>query len=87
MKTEKILEKETLKWLERLEAKTKNIKLIDVKGAWALENIKAYISDSKYFHKKGDLVRAFEAIVYAYGIYETALHSNLIVNEGRLEKP
>ena len=78
MQIKKILENETLKWLGRLESKTKNIKLIDERGAWALENIKAYISDCRYFHKKADLVRAFEAIVYAYGIYETALHSKLI---------
>ena len=76
--TEETLKKETEKWLARLEEKTKDIKLLDNNGKWALENVKAYISDCKHFQKKEDFVRAFEAVVYAYGIYETALHCKLL---------
>lgn len=73
-----ILKQETEKWLARLEEKTKDIKLANNNGKWALENIKAYISDCKHFHKTNDFVRSFEAVIYAYGIYETALHCKLI---------
>ena len=75
---ENVLKEETDKWLERLQDKVKNIKLLDNRGQWALENLKAYIEDCRHFSEKGDLVRAFEAVVYAYGIYETALHSKLM---------
>ena len=78
MKEKEILKSETEKWLKKIEEKTKDIKLADKKGSWAIENLKAYISDCKHFYKKEDFVRSFEAVVYAYGIYETALHSDLI---------
>jgi len=78
MDTDLALKQETEKWLIRLEEKVKNIKPIDSRAKWAVENIKAYISDCRHFQKNRDLVNAFEAIVYAYGIYETALHSKLI---------
>ena len=78
MDTEKILKEETEKWLARIEEKAIQAKLADPKGKWAVENMKAYISDCKHFHKKNDFVKSFEAVVYAYGIYETALHSGLV---------
>jgi len=74
---EERLKTETEKWLARIEEKTKNIKPINSRAKWAMENIQAYIADCKHFQKKGDLVNAFEAVVYAYGIYETALHCGL----------
>jgi len=76
--TQKNLKSETEKWLEKIEEKARNIKLIDNRGLWAVENIKAYVSDCKHFYKKEDFLRSFEAVVYAYGIYETALHSKII---------
>ena len=78
MTAEKILKEETEKWLARIEDKTKQLKSVDERSQWAVENIKAYISDCKHFHKNKDFVRSFEAVVYAYGIYETALQSGLI---------
>ncbi|NOQ38217.1 DUF357 domain-containing protein, partial [archaeon] len=33
-------------------------------------NIKAYISDTQHFIDKGDLVRAFEAVVWAWAWLE-----------------
>lgn len=81
-----ILAKETGKWLERLEQKAKRIKKISPNAGWALENIHAYIADCRHFQEKGDFIRAFEAIVYAYGIYETAINSGLIEKGGGLEE-
>lgn len=78
MDIEQTLKAETEKWLAKLEEKIKPIRLLDPKGAWSIENIKAYINDCKHFHKNRDFVRSFEAVVYAYGIYEAALNSGLI---------
>lgn len=75
---EETLKKETEKWLERLEGKMNSIKPLENKARWAIENLKAYIQDCRYFQDKKDFVRAFEAVVYAYGIYETAVQSGLI---------
>ncbi len=69
MSVEEELEKETLKWLERIEERIKGIN-----GDKAfLENINAYISDSKYFLTKGDLMRAFECVVWAWAWLEIGI--------------
>jgi len=76
-----ILEKETKKWLARLESETKDgIKARNdsEKVRNSIANIEAYIEDSKHFMDQEDLVRAFEAIVYAWGIYETLLRLELL---------
>jgi len=81
-KTEEELKSETAKWLEKLEVDIKTIKIastFDRKATKeAMENVRAYIKDCKHFSEKGDLTRAFEAIVYAWGIYETLLRMGLI---------
>ncbi|RLE09054.1 DUF357 domain-containing protein [Candidatus Aerophobetes bacterium] len=66
--------------MKRLEEKSEKIKKIKyVKGIdECTENIRAYISDCKYFLEKNDLINAFEAIVYAWGIYETLERLGLI---------
>jgi len=40
--------------------------------------MKAYISDSKHFLKEGDYVRSFEAIVWAWAIYEICKELNVL---------
>ncbi len=72
------LRKETEKWLKALIEKTKNIKLVDEKAKDWIINIDAYKKDCKHFLEKGDMVRAFEAVIYAYGIYETCLNLGMI---------
>ncbi|WP_456368826.1 DUF357 domain-containing protein [Geoglobus sp.] len=64
MNVEEELRKETLKWLERIEA----LKFDGDRRF--VENIRAYISDSHYFLDKGDLVRAFECVVWAWAWLE-----------------
>ncbi|MBE8539134.1 DUF357 domain-containing protein [Geoglobus acetivorans] len=64
MSLEEDLKKETLKWLEKIEN-------IDFEGdSRFVENIRAYISDSKYFLEINDLVRAFECVVWAWAWLE-----------------
>jgi hypothetical protein len=66
---EEELEKETLKWLERIEER---VKVIDGDKSF-IENINAYVSDSRYFLKKKDLVRAFECVVWAWAWLEIGI--------------
>lgn len=49
----------------------KEIEVNDSKAEEMLSNMKAYVEDSKYFLEKGDLVRSFEAVVWAMAIFET----------------
>jgi len=66
------LRKETLKWLERIETEKLNI-VIKKGGEEFMENIEAYIEDSKYFLNKSDLIRAFEAVIWAWAWLEIGL--------------
>jgi len=69
LSVEEELEKETLKWLERIEER---VKVIDGDKSF-IENINAYVSDSRYFLKKKDLVRAFECVVWAWAWLEIGI--------------
>ncbi len=76
------LRSETLKWLERLESETKGMRKsekADSSVDSSIENIKAYISDCKHFLGKGDFINAFEAVIYAWGIWETCLRTGLLL--------
>jgi len=82
--TAKSLEKETRKWMEKLkkelgsgiEALMEGAK--DAAVSEALRNMQAYIDDTKHFIEKKDFMRAFESIIYAWGIYETLKRTKLI---------
>ena len=72
--------KETNKMLAKLENEMQHIKF-DKKNKGLteeIENIKAYMSDTKHFLEKKDLVKAFEAIVFAWGIFEALSNMHLI---------
>jgi len=79
-KTGETLKKETEKWLSRLEKERSSIKIIseDKKLRSVLKNVDAYISDTRHFLEKGDFIRAFEAIIYAWGILETCEHLGIV---------
>ena len=80
MEYKESLKKETEKWLERLKNRIESIRIIrdspELRNC--LENIEAYRRDSEYFIKKGDFLRGFEAVVYAWGILETCERLKLI---------
>ena len=83
------LKRETEKWLEKLEKEmkkanntTKNKQIEN-----ELVNINAYISDCKHFLEKKDLVKAFEAIIYAWGIVDTLRRCGLIRTSEPTESP
>jgi hypothetical protein len=69
MSLEEELRGETLKWLERAESLYR-----EISGDRHLcGNISAYLQDSKYFLDKKDLVRAFEAVIWAWAWMEIGL--------------
>jgi len=69
LKLEEELREETHKWLKRIEERMSGI---DGDRRF-MENIRAYISDSHYFLDKGDLIRAFECVVWAWAWLEIGL--------------
>ena len=65
---------ETLKWLLKAEDL-----LCKVSGdELFLENVSAYIHDSHYFIEKGDLIRAFESVIWAWAWMEIGLNTKLL---------
>ena len=86
--TEKQLKKETDKWLKKLKETTSRIVILNdsEKLRNSVENIHAYIKDSEHFIEKKDFIRAFEAVVYAWGILETCERLGLIKTKKYADK-
>lgn len=83
--TEKRLKEETQKWKERIEEEIKMTKALNQRGEEFLDTVRAYSEDSRYFSGKGDLVRAFEAIVWAWAFYEIGRKIGIL--EDRQDSP
>ena len=66
METEEQLKKEIEKWSAKLK---EQIKDMQADNDYFTKNIIAYAQDSAHFKEKGDLVRSFEAIVWAWAFY------------------
>lgn len=65
--TQEKLEKETKKWLEKLEERIKDYSSeVD-----QMENVEAYRKDTYHFLDEEDYIRAWESVIYAWGILET----------------
>jgi hypothetical protein len=63
------LKKETEKWLKRAKEVRKGVE----GDKDFLKNIDAYLSDTTYFLEKHDLIRAFEAVIWAWSWIEIGL--------------
>jgi hypothetical protein len=70
METEKRLIEEIEKWTKKIRKELENMESASGKGDGFLKNINAYVSDSDHFLKKSDLIRSFEAIVWAWAWLE-----------------
>ncbi len=81
MGLENSLVKEIDKWTERIEKEMKKVKPKNHDQKHFLSNINAYIKDSKYFLEKNDLIRSFEAIVWAWAWLQ------ILKEIGILDKP
>jgi hypothetical protein len=76
-KLEADLRAETVKWQEKARDLFGN-----VSGDESfLENVSAYIRDCQFFLEKGDLIRAFEAIIWAWAWMEIGLEKGLLRKE------
>lgn len=72
-KTQEKLEDETEKWLDKLDKKIENKRKSnpDLEEIDQMENVIAYRDDTKHFLEQEDYIRAWEAVIYAWGIIET----------------
>ncbi len=64
------LRKEIAKWTEKIGKERNGLTYADKKGKNFLDNIDAYVSDSRHFMEKHDLVRSFEALIWAWAWLE-----------------
>lgn len=65
--TQENLEAETRKWLEKLEDRLENCD----ESVEQMKNVLAYRDDTYHFLEEEDYIRAWESVVYAWGILET----------------
>jgi len=72
------LEKEIKKWTRKLGETVDGTRALDRKGFDFLTNIKAYQSDSLHFYQKGDLVRCFEALIWAWAYCEIGRETGIL---------
>ena len=81
MKTEAVLSAEIEKWTKKISSELENAEAASPKGKEMLRNIKAYVEDSAHFSEGGDLVRSFEAIVWAWAWLEIGIDMQHIAKE------
>jgi hypothetical protein len=89
MENKIVTKEEILKWTERIKPIIPKLTINDIihesearaKAQTMLTNMNAYISDSKHFMKQGDYVRSFEAIVWAWAIYEICKELEVFIEE------
>jgi hypothetical protein len=62
---------EIRKWTRRLDEALAGASSSGEKGERLLENIRAYRRDSEHFLGRGDLVRSYECLIWAWAILET----------------
>jgi len=67
--------------LEKIRDRVQNVEGSGEDGKRFLNNIKAYISDSEYFLKKHDLVRASECVVWAWAWLEIGLDLHVLTEK------
>ena len=73
-KLEADLLSETVKWQSKAQ-----VLYEDISGEEEfMENISAYIRDCQYFLEKDDLIRAFEAIIWAWAWMEIGLQKGIL---------
>lgn len=69
---------ETKKWLNRVKVR---INELDGERRF-IENIKAYISDSEYFLRSSDFIKAFECVIWAWAWLEIGLEIGMLYETG-----
>lgn len=72
-RTQEELERKTNEWKSKLDEELESIE-----GSEELENVRAYRRDTDHFLDNGDYVRAWESIIYAWGILEALQRRNIV---------
>lgn len=72
------MKEETRKWSKRLDEALANAYANTGKGVEFLTNVKAYQTDSLHFMQRGDLVRSFEALLWAWAYLTIAKELELV---------
>ena len=67
---EEDLRAETEKWLLKAEKAMETVSARGEEGERFRDNIAAYLSDCRYFLDQDDLIRAFEAVIWAWAWIE-----------------
>lgn len=75
---EERLSEEIATWRERLDDALGDAAPLSGEGERFLENIRAYRADTDHFEQEEDLVRAFEAIVWAWAWLEIGAETGAI---------
>ena len=70
MSVESGLVAEIEKWSKRLDDSLVGVSPSGERGIKMLQNIRAYREDSKHFFSRGDLVKSFECLIWAWAILE-----------------
>jgi len=70
MSVEAKLIKEIEKWSKKLDDSLLDVHALDDRGTKMLENVRAYRRDSNHFFERGDFVKSFECLIWAWAIIE-----------------
>lgn len=70
MTVENDLVEEIEKWTAKLDAALSATSAADGRGRKMLSNIKAYRRDSKHFFERGELIKSFECLIWAWALFE-----------------
>jgi hypothetical protein len=79
--TESRLLAEIRKWSDRMERELRDVETSGTRGKEFLANIKAYMKDSGHFLEQGDLVRSFEAVIWAWAWLEIGRELGFLLKE------
>lgn len=70
MSLEDELNEEIKKWTAKLDDAFSAAKARDNHGERMVSNIRAYRKDSRHFLERGDLIRSFECLIWAWALLE-----------------
>lgn len=75
---DKIPIEEIEKWLDKLKKDISKSKPLNKKGEELYRNIQAYIHDTEHFMKEKDLVKAWEVVSFAWGLFEAGIELEVL---------
>jgi len=82
---ERRLRSEIEKWSKKLGEELTKVLATCKSGEEILRNARAYFSDSKHFLEKGDLIRAFECLIWAWAWIEIGKEMGKIKRKNKSE--